>query len=182
MSGPGEEEFWKFHDETADRLRRKAYRLCAGDAADATDACQETYLKALTHWDTICGLEERSRWAWLMTTLTREVLQMWRAGYRSRETGALEDVPPQQQVTTDLPIPDMVFVIGQLRRVYGAIARLTGRPREVMALHAAGYPCSEIAEILNIEAPTVRVHLRMARAQLAELLGEVEWGGGLPHD
>ena len=54
-----------------------------GHQADAEDAHQRGYLKALEHWPVVSGLTDQQRNAWLATTLTREVLQLWRAPYRS---------------------------------------------------------------------------------------------------
>ena len=70
-----ESEFWIFYRKTAEALFRKAYRMCAGRKDDADDSHQETYLVAYT------GrlLEEphsTKRYAWLATTLMREVLQI----------------------------------------------------------------------------------------------------------
>ena len=64
----------------------------------------------------------------------------------------------------------------EYRRTCRAIARLQGREREVIALHClAGYEIHEVAEILEISASTVRVHVHNGRTRLREILAA---GGG----
>ena len=73
LSKEEEAEFWSFYRKTSEVLFRKSYRMCGGHQADADDAHQRTYLKALEHWPIVNGLADRQRNAWLATTLTREV-------------------------------------------------------------------------------------------------------------
>ncbi len=83
LSADEDAQFWVFYRKTSEALFRKAYRMCRGQQADADDAHQRTYLKALEHWPTVSSLADQQRNAWLATTLAREVLQIWRAPYRS---------------------------------------------------------------------------------------------------
>jgi DNA-directed RNA polymerase specialized sigma24 family protein len=86
------EQFWVFYQKTSHGLFRKAFRMCSGHRADAEDALQRAYLKAIEHWPAIRHLADQQRHAWMITTLTREVLQMWRSRHRTREAASYEDV------------------------------------------------------------------------------------------
>lgn len=161
-----EEQFWLLHSKTADELFRKAYRMCGGHEADAYDALQETYLKVALHWRKVCALESPQQRGWLTRTLTNEVLQMWRAPHRSREGTSFDS-------TVENPALDTwsLSARSEYHRVCRAIARLQGREREVIGLHClAGYEIREVAEILEISASTVRVHVHNGRAHLREIL------------
>jgi RNA polymerase sigma factor (sigma-70 family) len=171
LSSDEEAEFWTFYRETSEVLFRKAYRMCRGHRADADDAHQRTYLKALEHWPTVAGLADQQRSAWLATTLARETLQIWRAPHRFREAGQAEDGGPPE----DRCGADALLMADRYRTVCRAIARLEGRQRDVIALHClAGYEMSEVAAMLGISLPTVRVHLHAGRRNLRKMMANEE--------
>jgi RNA polymerase sigma factor (sigma-70 family) len=173
----GEEaEFFDFHAKTSPGLFRKAYRMCRGHEADAHDMLQLTYLKAIRRWSTVSGLTDPQRHRWLATTLTREVLQMWRAPHQSRETAPDDGDGPESASADNTSVIDHR---DRLRQACRAIARMDGRPAEVMALHClAGYEIAEVAEILEIDQATVRVHLHKARTRLRTMMAGQEGGDG----
>ena len=174
LAADEEADFFDFHAKTSPGLFHKAYRMCRGNEADAHDVLQQTYLKAMLRWSIVSGLSDPQRHRWLATTLTREVLQMWRTPHRSRETA------PDDGDGPELASPDNTSVIehrDRLRRACQAIARMDGRPAEVMALHClAGYEIAEVAEILEIDQATVRVHLHKARTRLRTMMAGQEGG------
>lgn len=173
MSTDEEDQFWSFYRKTSEALFRKAYRMCSGHQADADDVHQRTYLKALEHWPVVSGLADRQRDAWLVTTLAREALQIWRAPHRSRETGLQDDASRDPGVSAG--DADAAFAADRYRKACQAIARLDGRPREVFALHClAGHEISEVAEMLGISPATVRVHLHTGRKRLREIMAREE--------
>jgi RNA polymerase sigma factor (sigma-70 family) len=168
LSADEETQFWAYYRKTSEGLFRKAYRMCRGHQADADDAHQRTYLKVLEHWPTVNGLSDQKRNAWLATTLTREVLQIWRAPHRFRETGSYSDVGSQRPSAS--VGADAVFAADRYHKACQGIARLEGRQRDVIALHClAGYEISEVAEMLGITSSTVRVHLHTGRRRLLEI-------------
>jgi RNA polymerase sigma-70 factor (ECF subfamily) len=172
LSTDEEAQFFEFHSKTSAPLFRKAYRMCLGHEADAQDALQRTYLKALVSWSIVSGLTDSQRHAWLATTLTNEILQIWRVPYRSRETSSHDASEEADAFDSDA---DSAHDRDRLRRACRAIARLEGRPGKVIALHClAGYEISEVAEILGISAATVRVHLHTGRARLRAIIAEEE--------
>jgi RNA polymerase sigma factor (sigma-70 family) len=173
LSTDEEAQFWSFYQKTSEALFRKAYRMCRGHQADADDVHQRTYIKALEHWPTVSGLADRQRDGWLATTLAREALQIWRAPYRSRETGLRDDVERHPSVWAGES--DAVIAADRYRNVCQAIAQLDGRQREVIALHClAGYEISEIAEMLGISSVTVRVHLQGGRGRIRKIMAGKE--------
>jgi RNA polymerase sigma factor (sigma-70 family) len=178
LSAAEEEQFWALYLKTSETLYRKAFRMCRGHEADARDSQQATYLKALVHWDTFSSLTDPQRHAWLATTLMREVLQIWRAPHRSRETSSHGSTQEQSGPVAD---SDAVHEKGQFDRACRAIAILEGRQREVIALHClAGYEIQEVAQMLGISTSTVRVHLHGGRQRLKAIMGGQE-GTGRDH-
>jgi RNA polymerase sigma-70 factor (ECF subfamily) len=176
LSADEEAQFWTFYRKTSETLFRKAYRMCRGHQADADDALQRTYLKALEHWPDVSGLADQKRSAWLATTLAREVLQIWRAPHRARETGSHDDAGQLPGASAGPDGPDAVFAADLYYKACQGIARLEGRQRDVIALHClAGYEISEVAEMLGISPSTVRVHLHTGRRRLLAIMaGEEE--------
>jgi RNA polymerase sigma factor (sigma-70 family) len=168
-------QFWALYRKTSEALFRKAYRMCRGHQADADDALQRTYLKALEHWPTVSGLADQQRKAWLATTLTREVLQIWRAPHRSRETGSHDDAGRQPSAPDGDNGADAVFAADRYYMTCQGIAQLEGRQHDVIALHClAGYEISEVAEMLGISSSTVRVHLHAGRRRLLKIMAGEE--------
>jgi RNA polymerase sigma-70 factor (ECF subfamily) len=176
LSADEDAQFWTFYRKTSEALFRKAYRMCRGHRADADDAHQRTYLKALEHWPTVGGLDDQKRNAWLATTLAREVLQIWRAPHRSREAGPDDDAGREPGAPAGAGDPEAVFAADRYHKACQGIARLEGRQRDVIALHClAGYEISEVAEMLGISPSTVRVHLHDGRRRLLNIMaGEEE--------
>jgi RNA polymerase sigma-70 factor, ECF subfamily len=172
LSPDEEKQFWLMHEATTRGLSRKAYRMCGGHEADAQDALQEMYLKALRHWRTIRVLDTQRREWWLAKTLTNEVRQAWRRRRRFPEISF-------EVVISEGPFEAAEFTpdLSEYRRVCRAIACLQGREHEVISLHClAGYAIREVAGMLGIGESTVRVHLHRGRVRLREIL-EAEGGG-----
>jgi RNA polymerase sigma factor (sigma-70 family) len=176
MLTPDEEtQFFEFHAKTSAGLFRKAYRMCQGHEADARDALQEAYLKALDNWVIVGGLTDSRRYGWMARTMANEILQIWRRPHRSRETSA----PGEETVLPGgADAADSAHHKDRLRRACRAIAEIGGRPGEVVALrYLGGYEMTEIAEMLGITTATVRVHLHTGRLRLWEMLGVEEEAG-----
>lgn len=175
LSVSEESDFWTLYRKTSEALFRKAYRMCRGRRAVAEDAHQETYIKAMKNWSTISGLTDQKRYAWLITTLTREVLQIWRKEQRLRETEEYGDAVWQASVPAEAHEVDALVHAERYRTVCQAITRRGERQREVIALYGlAGFEIHEIAEMLEIQPQTVRVHLHVGRRCLREILDRQE--------
>jgi RNA polymerase sigma-70 factor (ECF subfamily) len=175
LNADEEEKFWVFYAKTSQALSRKAFRMCGGHQADAEDALQRAYLKALQNWCTVADLADQQRFAWMATTLSREVLQMWREPHRTRETESCDDESRQQVSPVGAAVDDALVARDRYRQACRAIARLGGRQSEILMLHCiAGYEMVEIAEMLDISPATVRVHLHDGRKGLRATIGGEE--------
>jgi RNA polymerase sigma factor (sigma-70 family) len=175
LSPDEEAQFWVLYRKTSAVLFRKAYRMCLGNQADADDALQRTYLKALEHWSTVSERPDQVRYGWLATTLTREVLQIWRAPHRAREAGSYDDAVQRPDVSIRAGDAEAIDTKDRYQGVLRTIARLEGRQQEVVGLHClGGYEISEVAKMLGISSPTVRVHLHHGRRRLLEIMAEEE--------
>jgi RNA polymerase sigma factor (sigma-70 family) len=168
------EQFWVFYQKSSQALFRKAFRMCGGHRANAEDLHQRTYLKAMEHWDTLAGLADRQRHQWIITTLTREALQLWREPRWSREISSHDDIDWQPD-TSGGDADDALVARDRYRGACRAIAQLGGRQGEVLALHCiAGYEMSEVAMMLEISQATTRVHLHAGRKRLLAIIAAGE--------
>ncbi len=171
LNADQDEQFWVFYEKTSPALFRKAFRMCGGHRADAEDALQRAYLKALEHWLTLAALADQQRFAWMATTLSREVLQIWRAPHRVRETESCDNADWQPGPPTGTALDDALIARDRYRQVCRAVAGLKGRQSEILMLHCiAGYEIVEISEMLGISPETVRVHLHNGRKRLHAMI------------
>ncbi len=171
------------------RIHRLAWRIL-GDAEDALDAAQETFVKA---WRAIAGFQGGSRFStWLM----RIAINQCRNELRRRRT-----VKHAQPLSIDAPLSADGDTLGDrleasspspweaargrevAQSLSDALKAVEPEAREVLLLsdgEALSY--EEIAEILDVPVGTVRSRLHRARADLKRLLGVM--GDGLaerPH-
>lgn len=164
-------------EELFARYRTPAYRVAyrlLGNEADALDAVQEGFVKALTHLD---GFQGRSSFkTWLLRVVGNAALDLGRQRGR-REMLSLDrqdrsDQPPDQllQVEDHGRHLDQDDLRGQLTR---ALARLPEAQRQTFVLFAdAGLSYKEVAEVLGISIGTVMSRLFYARQRLRVLLTE----------
>jgi len=152
---------------------RVAYRLL-GNEADALDAVQEGFVKALTHLD---GFQGRSSFkTWLLRVVGNAALDLGRQRGR-REMHSLDrperpDVVPEQLLRMEDHGRnlDQEDLRGQLTE---ALARLPEAQRQTFVLFAdAGLSYREVAETLGISIGTVMSRLFYARQRLRALLTE----------
>jgi RNA polymerase sigma-70 factor, ECF subfamily len=131
-----------------------------GHRETAEDLTQETFLQAWRHLDQFQGRAPLQ--AWLHQIARRQFLQTRRC---PRPVASFEEV-------AELPAPSAVGWTdeAELRVLLG---RLPQDQQEVIVLHyLAGYSSSEIAEITQTPASTVRYRLGAARSHLAQALGQ----------
>lgn len=152
---------------------RVAYRLL-GNEADALDAVQEGFVKALTHLD---GFQGRSSFkTWLLRVVGNAALDLGRQRGR-REMHSLDrperpDAVPEQLLRMEDHGRniDQEDLRGQLTE---ALARLPEAQRQTFVLFAdAGLSYREVAETLGISIGTVMSRLFYARQRLRALLTE----------
>jgi RNA polymerase sigma-70 factor (ECF subfamily) len=156
-------------EELFQRYRALAYRVAhrlLGHEADALDAVQEGFIKALTHLD---GFQGRSTFkTWLLRVVSNAALDLGRQRGR-RETQSLEAVgngDSQEPLTQQDPA--LGLHRNDLRRILDqALAQLPEAQRQTFVLHAdAELSYREVAEVLGISIGTVMSRLYYARQKL----------------
>jgi RNA polymerase sigma-70 factor (ECF subfamily) len=167
---PALEELFRRYRQPAYRV---AYRLL-GNEADALDAIQEGFVKALTH---LHGFQGRSSFkTWLLRVVANAALDLGRQRGR-REAVPLDavqngEVLPQQlqtpgEASRGLERADLRHLLDE------ALATLSDVQRQTFVLYAdAGLSYREIAELMTTSLGTVMSRLYYARQKLRAYLGE----------
>jgi RNA polymerase sigma-70 factor, ECF subfamily len=163
-------------EELFRRYRAPAYRVAyrlLGHEADALDAVQDGFIKALTHLD---GFRAQSSFkTWLLRVVSNAALDLGRQRGR-RETiiqpGAAADNDGAGPSVPDQPTRRLERA--DLRRLLDdALAMLPEAQRRTFVLHAdAGLSYREVAEVLGISIGTVMSRLYYARQKLRSFLAE----------
>jgi RNA polymerase sigma-70 factor (ECF subfamily) len=156
-------------EELFQRYRGLAYRVAhrlLGNEADALDAVQEGFIKALTHLD---GFQGRSTFkTWLLRVVSNAALDLGRQRGR-RETQSLETLANgESQEPLIQQDPAGGLYRRDLRRMLEmALAQLPEAQRQTFVLHAdAELSYREVAEVLGISIGTVMSRLYYARQKL----------------
>ena len=150
---------------------RVAYRLL-GNEADALDAVQEGFIKALTHLPAFQG---RSTFkTWLLRVVTNASLDLGRQRGR-REALAperLDQRPGDAEEPATWSDPGDGLARADLRRqLHNALAQLPEAQRRTFVLHAeAELSYREVADVLGISIGTVMSRLYYARQRLRAYL------------
>jgi RNA polymerase sigma-70 factor (ECF subfamily) len=157
----GSTSLHEVYDASYGRLVLQLYALC-GNAADAEDAVQEAFVKAIGQgraFDRVLNPE-----AWLRTAALNHQRNSWRhAKVVRRFTTAV----PGPQSMPELG-PDHVALVS-------ALASLDADQRHVVVLHyLADLGTAQIASELGIPEGTVKSRLSRGRDRLAPMLDERE--------
>jgi RNA polymerase sigma-70 factor (ECF subfamily) len=164
-------------EELFRRYRALAYRVAhrlLGHEADALDAVQEGFAKALTH---LTGFQGRSTFkTWLLRVVSNAALDLGRQRGR-RETLSLDAFPGTERERIDPRAEDdpaAGLERADLRRLIDqALAMLPEAQRRTFVLHAeAGLSYREVAEVLGISIGTVMSRLYYARQKLRAYLAQ----------
>lgn len=141
-----------------DRLFNFLYRL-AGQAQDAEDLCQETWLKA--HRALARYQPERPFLPWLFTIARRTLLNHRRAAR------------PYEPLDEELPAPAPSSTVGRddLEHLWHLARSLHPRYHHVLWLcYGEGFDTAEIAAVLGTRPLVVKVLLHRARRALLKIL------------
>src|SRR3954447_1498938 len=164
-------------DELFRRYRQAAFRVAfrlLGNEADALDAVQEGFVKALTH---LTGFQGRSSFkTWLLRVVSNAALDLGRARGR-RETLSLDTSPAGDNANESLLSADesgLGLERADLRSLLDqALATLSDVQRQTFVLYAdAGLSYREVAEATSTSIGTVMSRLYYARQKLRAFLGE----------
>lgn len=173
-------------DELIERYQRRAtsvaYRLL-GNLHDALEVCQEAFLRAYQHLDT---LEDRGRFgSWLLRIVTNLSLNFRRSRAASGPRLSFEDCilnadHSRAELAADSPHseeqPGARLAASELaEKLQAAVATLPDQQRTALVLFSIEQlPQKEVAEIMGISVEAVKWHVFQARkklrAQLAEYL------------
>ena len=164
-------------EELFGRYRAIAYRVAhrlLGNEADALDAVQDGFIKALTRLNTFQG--RSSFKTWLLRVVSNAALDLGRQRGR-RETASL-DAPDPGQAENVQPLaftnPAQGLEREDLRKIIQeALGVLSEAQRQTFVLHADGeLSYKEVAETLGISIGTVMSRLYYARQKLRQHLGQ----------
>lgn len=161
-------------DELFRRYRMVAYRIAfrlLGNEADALDAVQEGFVKALTHLE---GFERRCSFkTWLLRVVSNAALDI---GRQKRRRDKLRQELQAEDSSNGQPDGDAGLNLDQkeLRRLLdGALAALPENQRRTFVLHAeAELSYREVADLLGISIGTVMSRLYYARRRLRDYLAQ----------
>jgi RNA polymerase sigma-70 factor (ECF subfamily) len=162
-------------EELFERYRLAAYRVAyrlLGHEADALDAVQEGFLKALAHLD---GFQGRSSFkTWLLRVVSNAALDLGRQRGR-RELRSL-DAPDGSHAEALHPLAlgdptDRLHQQDVRRLLDQALAALPDAQRRTFVLHAdGGLSYREVADAMEISIGTVMSRLFYARQKLRAYL------------
>ena len=143
------------------RHAQTVYRVCysfMGNAADAEDATQATFMKLIDHPRDFDSEEHEK--AWLIVCASNLCKDILKSAGRTRVV-AMPEQEPADQRQADL-----------IDATLDAVLRLPSKYKDVVYLHYyEGYKTDEIARMLDEKPSTVRNRLRDARMMLRKTLG-----------
>jgi len=162
-------------DELFRRYRSVAYRVAhrlLGNEADALDAVQEAFVKALVHLPTFEG--RSSFKTWLLRVVSNAAFDLGRRRGRREALSLSSPGPNAREEFEPLTFPDPGHELQRQdlrRKLYEALAQLPAPQRQTFVLHAeAELSYREVAETLGISIGTVMSRLYYARQRLRVLL------------
>lgn len=135
--------------------------VLVGHRPVAEELAQDGFLAAYRRWDRIGRYDDPA--AWVRRVVTNMATSFWRT--RSREVRALARLDGRRSDPVGLEADDDEF--------WAAVRALPRRQAQCVALrYLEDRTVADIAAVLDIAEPTVRVHLHSGRRALAERLGE----------
>jgi RNA polymerase sigma-70 factor (ECF subfamily) len=153
--------FEEFFRSEYRRVVGLALALC-GRPAVAEELAQDAFVSAYRHWDRVGGYDDPGAWVRrVVVNLATSALRR-----RSREVRALTRLASRRE-------PEQALFAGDDDEFWRAVRSLPRRQAQCVALrYVEDRTTEEVAVILGIAVPTVRVHLHAARASLASRFGE----------
>src|SRR5438132_10430638 len=152
-----------------------AYRM-TGDAAEASDAVQDIFLKVFRNIGGFKG--EAALKTWIFKIAFSEILnrlRWWKRRHRF-STMSLDDQPngsPASEYVADAgPTPEEILQSKERESaIQKALSRLSREHRSIVVLRdIEGFSYHEIADVLGISMGTVKSRLARARADLKKSL------------
>jgi RNA polymerase sigma-70 factor (sigma-E family) len=162
-------QFECFIADASDALFRTGH-LMTGNAADAEDLVQETFLRVARRWNQVRSMDHPAAYA-------RRILinlAINGAGRRSRQKAELGPADTRAEAA-DVDAARALRVVDDIAEFRWALGQLPGRQRAVLVLrYWADLPVTEVADILSCSAGTVTSTASRAAARLAEILASAD--------
>jgi RNA polymerase sigma-70 factor (ECF subfamily) len=165
--------------------QKRVFMLCRrmlDDSGEADSATQDTFLKAwqaLKHPESK-ELDDPGKWLTRIAVntcldrLRSRRWQFWRKRPKAEDESTILSLTP----SADPNAEDLAFARQIGRRLARALTRLSLRQRAAFTLrHYEDRSLAEIAEILNLDIGTVKVHLFRATEKLREELHDLYFRG-----
>ncbi len=161
-------------------LYNAAYRL-TGNAPDAEDLVQDTYVDAFQHADQLRNIAHCK--AWLFRILRNRFVSGARARRGRPQLVVVDRVETAEEAAGDEHVPTLErVVLARIARpaILQALARLPEEMRAAVLLcDLEGFTYEEIADIMECPLGTVRSRIARARAQLVRHLAAHAAGLGI---
>ena len=160
------------------RYQGRAYRLAWSllrNAEDARDASQEAFIRVWEAAERFRGDARFSTWFYRILVnvcLDHKRRGRWWARLVTRDADRDADESLVERHPAPGPDPgDQVSEAQRMTRLWNAVHRLSAQQRAAVILYAQEHlTTAQIAEILRVAEPTVRVHLHRAVAALRKEL------------
>jgi len=161
--------FDRMYAENADRMYRFAQRLC-GEAEDARDLVQETFLNAYRGLPDFRGEAQLSTWLYRIASRVCLAMRRRREGEPERELSLEEFIPTSDgelrlQIPADGLSPEQALENKQLRRALRqAIQKLPAKYRVVLVLRdMEELSAKEVGAVVGLNERAVKSRLHRAR-------------------
>ena len=160
------------------RLHVLALRFC-GNAGEAEDLVQETFLRAYRGWADFQGRSDPATWLYTIAARACQRFHRKRSGEPDTLDSLDEDLPFGSTRGALVPSPDPGPLEEEMRRegterIGRAIVALPIEFRMPLVLkEVVGFSVAEVAEVMGIGTGTVKTRLHRARLRLRASLEEV---------
>ncbi len=163
------EAFDRLYREHVDRIYRFAQRMC-GQADDAKDVVQDTFLNAYRGLKNFRGDAQVSTWLYTIASRASIRMRRKRKGEPERELSLEEFIPTSEgefrlQIPTDGLTPQEALENKELSRaLHQAILKLPKKYRLVLVLRdMEGLTAKEVGSIMGLNERAVKSRLHRAR-------------------
>lgn len=167
-------------DAHGGRIYSLGLRMCGGDADDAADLVQETFINAYRGWDRFEGRAEPTTWLYTIAARACRRMHRKRSGEPDRmpPLSALLPQPDDEVVALDItdtaegPL-DAVLRAEARDAIEDAIETLPSTFRIALVLRdLADLSVAQIAAVLGIQPATVKTRVHRGRLALRKALAE----------
>jgi RNA polymerase sigma-70 factor (ECF subfamily) len=152
-------------------LRMSVFQYLAatfGDASEAEDMTQETFLRLYIHWTSGKTIAEDRLRSWIFRVAHNLAIDRTRCTKFIHDLGSEEYRSIVQQVPDGGKDPEETLLDRErFNAIRNGLARLSGQELRCLHLRAEGFCYREIAEILNITSSSVTEFLRRAVRKMA---------------